>query len=104
MGAFCTRHLSLRYVALCHGSEDRPCHRHLYRNCRGRVVARRAGVDRRAGSGTTSTAALIMELTEQECRAALLILAHARTSLACGVGSTVEDATVVRCRCRGAAR
>ena len=37
-----------------------------------------------------------MELTEQECRAALLILAHARISLACDVGSTVEDATVVR--------
>jgi hypothetical protein len=33
--------------------------------------ARRAGVDCRAGSGTTSTDALIIELTEQECRAAL---------------------------------
>jgi hypothetical protein len=63
---------------------------------RARGGARRAGVDRRAGSGTTGTDALIIELTEQECRAALLILAHARTSLACDVGSTVEDATVVR--------
>jgi hypothetical protein len=70
----------------------------------GRRVRDLAGVDRRASSGTTSTAALIMELTGQECRAALLILAHARTSLACDVGSTIEDATVVRCRCRGAAR
>ena len=60
---------------------------------RARGGARRAGVDRRAGSGTTSTDALIIELTEQECRAALLILVHARTSLACDVGSTVEDAT-----------
>jgi hypothetical protein len=44
---------------------------------RARGGARRAGVDRRAGSGTTSTDALIIELTEQECRAALLILARA---------------------------
>jgi hypothetical protein len=63
---------------------------------RARGGARRAGVDRRAGSGTTSTDVLIMELTEQECRAALLIFARAWTSLACDVGSAVEDATVVR--------
>jgi hypothetical protein len=34
----------------------------------------------------------------------LLILAHARTSLACDVGSTVEDVTVVRLQVPGAAR
>jgi hypothetical protein len=58
---------------------------------------RRAGVDRSAGQRHGQhRRAHHGELTEQECRATLLILAYARTALACDVGSTVEDATVVR--------
>jgi hypothetical protein len=39
------------------------------------------------------TGDLIMDLTEQECRAALLILAHARTSVGCDGARQIEDAT-----------
>jgi hypothetical protein len=42
----------------------------------------------------SSTDSLIMDLTEQECRAALLILAHATTSLGCDGARQVEEATV----------
>jgi hypothetical protein len=46
------------------------------------------------GAAVASTDQLTMDLTEQECRAALLILAHAQTSVGCDGARQVEDATV----------